>query len=549
MRADRQANISGLGAAYVGYLQRMNEPRVNIPEWTVSELSAALKRTVEDTYGHVRVRGEISGFRGPHSSGHAYFALKDEGARIDAVVWKTALGRMRIKPEEGLEVIATGRLTTFPGRSTYQIVIESLEPAGLGALMALLEQRKKKLAAEGLFDDARKHRLPYLPTVIGVVTSPTGAVIRDILHRLAERFPRRVVVWPVRVQGDGAAEEIAAAIRGFNALASGGPIPRPDLLIVARGGGSIEDLWSFNEEIVVRAAADSVIPLISGVGHETDVTLIDFVADRRAPTPTAAAEIAVPVRSELIGRIDGLAHRALSCWARGHDHRRTELRAATRALPPADMLLGLPRQRLDGAADRLPRALIANAQLHHSDYSRIAGRLIPLTLMNRIRRDQERVISLAGRANQCMRVERERRRERFLTASVRLAASLRANAEAQRVRVARARERIGVLQSRAERAVLSLIDLRYARLDRAAQLLTALSYHGVLARGFALVRGTTGRPLRAAAAINPGVRLDIEFADGRVRATAEARALAGPPSAQPVRRKTRRSNPGQGSLF
>ncbi len=295
----------------------MNEPRVNIPELTVSELSAALRRTVEDTYGHVRVRGEISGYRGPHSSGHAYFALKDEGARIDAVIWKTAFGRMRIRPEEGLEVIATGRLTTYPGRSSYQIVIESLEPAGLGALMALLEQRKRKLAAEGLFDESRKQRLPYLPTVIGVVTSPTGAVIRDILHRLAERFPRHVVVWPVRVQGDGAAEEIAAAIRGFNALAGDGPVPRPDLLIVARGGGSIEDLWSFNEEIVVRAAADSVIPLISAVGHETDVTLIDFVSDRRAPTPTAAAEIAVPVRSDMIGRIDGLVRRALSCWARG----------------------------------------------------------------------------------------------------------------------------------------------------------------------------------------------------------------------------------------
>ena len=252
-------------------VSRMNEPRINIPEWTVSELSAALRRTVEDTYGHVRVRGEISGYRGRHSSGHAYFALKDEGARIDAVVWKTAFGRMRIRPEEGLEVIATGRLTTYPGRSSYQIVIESLEPAGLGALMALLEQRKRRLAAEGLFDEARKQRLPYLPAVIGVVTSPTGAVIRDILHRLAERFPRHVMVWPVRVQGDGAAEEIAAAIRGFNALGGDGPIPRPDLLIVARGGGSIEDLWSFNEEIVVRAAADSVIPLISAVGHETDV--------------------------------------------------------------------------------------------------------------------------------------------------------------------------------------------------------------------------------------------------------------------------------------
>ena len=276
----------------------------------MSELSAALKRTVEDSYGHVRVRGEISGYRGPHSSGHAYFALKDESARIDAVVWGRTFGRMRIKPEEGLEVVATGRLTTYPGRCTYQIVIETLEPAGLGALMALLEQRKQKLAAEGLFDEARKQLLPFLPAVIGVVTSPTGAVIRDILHRLSDRFPRHVLVWPVRVQGDGAAEEIAAAIRGFNALERGA-IPRPDLLIVARGGGSIEDLWSFNEEIVVRAAADSLIPLISAVGHETDVTLIDFVADRRAPTPTAAAEMAVPVRIELIDRIDSLARRSL----------------------------------------------------------------------------------------------------------------------------------------------------------------------------------------------------------------------------------------------
>src|SRR5580658_5021773 len=313
----------------------MNEQRVNIPEWTVSELSAALRRTVEDAYGHVRVRGEISGYRGPHSSGHAYFSLKDESARIDAVVWGRTFGRMRIKPEEGLEVVATGRLTTYPGRSTYQIVIETLEPAGLGALMALLEQRKQKLAAEGLFDEARKQLLPYLPDVVGVVTSPTGAVIRDILHRLAERFPRHVLVWPVRVQGEGAAEEIAAAIRGFNALPEGGPIPRPDLLIVARGGGSIEDLWSFNEEIVVRAAADSMIPLISAVGHETDITLIDFAADKRAPTPTAAAEMAVPVRSELFVEVSSLARRTMVCWQRGQEGRRNELRAAARALPAA----------------------------------------------------------------------------------------------------------------------------------------------------------------------------------------------------------------------
>src|SRR5246127_2131212 len=261
------------------------ENLINAPEFTVSELSSALKRTVEDTYGHVRVRGEISGFRGAHSSGHCYFALKDESAKIEAVIWKGVHSRMRFKPQEGLEVIATGKLTTYPGSSKYQIVIEALEPAGIGALMALLEERKKKLAAEGLFDEARKQLLPFLPEVIGVVTSPSGAVIRDILHRLADRFPRRVLVWPVAVQGEKAAGEVAAAIAGFNKLAKEGAVPRPDVLIVARGGGSLEDLWAFNEEIVVRAAAASTIPLISAVGHETDTTLIDFASDRRAPPP------------------------------------------------------------------------------------------------------------------------------------------------------------------------------------------------------------------------------------------------------------------------
>jgi exodeoxyribonuclease VII large subunit len=437
--------------------------------------------------------------------------------------------------------------------------------------MALLEQRKQKLAAEGLFDEARKQLLPFLPAVIGVVTSPTGAVIRDILHRLSDRFPRHVLVWPVRVQGDGAAEEIAAAIRGFNAL-EGGPIPRPDLLVVARGGGSIEDLWSFNEEIVVRAAADSLIPLISAVGHETDVTLIDFVADRRAPTPTAAAEIAVPVRIALIERVDGLARRSLACWARANDHRRTELRAAIRALPSAEMLLALPRQRLDASADRLPRALIANAQAHHAAYTRVASRLTPHTLRIPILRNRERVLALAGRASQCMRVHGERRRDRFAAVAARLSAGLRANADAQSVRVARGRERIEMLSARAARAALTLIDRRQGRLERAGQLLAALSYHGVLARGFALVRAEDGRPLRTAAAVGLAMRLDIEFADGHVRATSDDAATddaktggttAGGATANgarrpalertaadPARPKSRRgSNPGQGSLF
>src|SRR5574338_1320810 len=295
----------------------MAEPaRNNAVEWSVSELSAALRRTVEDAYGYVRVRGEVSGFKGASPSGHVYFRLKDDKAVLEAVIWKGTFGRMRVKPEEGLDVIVSGKLTTFAGSSKYQIVIDSLEPAGIGALMKLLEERKKKLAAEGLFDDARKQLLPFLPKVIGVVTSPTGAVIRDILHRLEDRFPRRVLVWPVKVQGEGSAEQVAAAIRGFNALPEGGKIPRPDVLIVARGGGSLEDLWSFNEEIVVRAAANSMIPLISAVGHETDVTLIDFAADKRAPTPTAAAEMAVPVRAELFVEVTGFARRAMLCWQR-----------------------------------------------------------------------------------------------------------------------------------------------------------------------------------------------------------------------------------------
>jgi exodeoxyribonuclease VII large subunit len=449
--------------------------RVNLPEWTVSELSAALKKTVEDAYGYVRVRGEVSGFKGASPSGHVYFRLKDDRAVLEGVIWKGVYGRMRVKPEEGLDVIVSGKLTTFAGSSKYQIVIDALEPAGIGALMKLLEERKKKLAAEGLFDEARKQLIPFLPEVIGVVTSPTGAVIRDILHRLADRFPRRVLVWPVRVQGEASAAEVAYAIRGFNALPEHGPLPRPDLIIVARGGGSLEDLWSFNEEIVVRAAAESMIPLISAVGHETDVTLIDFASDRRAPTPTAAAEMAVPVRSELIGELISKARRALACWQRGQEHRRTELRAAARALPAADELLAVPRQRLDACAERLPRALIANAQMHHRQLTRIAARLSPRLL---------------------------------------------------RTRLTRAGEIVAAFSERRARATRVYLDRRAQRLRSAGQLLAAFSYRGVLARGFALVRDGAGHPLRSAAAVAGGMRLAIEFADGRVAATADGGAGA-----------------------
>jgi exodeoxyribonuclease VII large subunit len=515
----------------------MNEPRLNLPELTVSELSTALKRTIEDAYGYVRVRGEL-GKVSYHSNGHVYFDLKDEHACIAGVIWRSTAPRIKLKLEAGLEVVLTGRLTTYPNRSQYQIVVETLEPAGLGALMALLEERKQRLAAEGLFDEARKQLLPYLPTLIGVVTSPTGAVIRDILHRLADRFPRRVLVWPVKVQGEGSAAEVAAAIAGFNALppslaspASGpgkaeGMLRRPDLLIVARGGGSLEDLWSFNEEIVVRAAANSLIPLISAVGHETDVTLIDFAADRRAPTPTAAAEIAVPVRADLLVEVDSLARRALSCWRRNQDARRSELRSAARALPNADAVLALPRQRLDHAAAALSRALRANAQIHRVAFSRIGGRLAP----------------------QLLRTNVERRRERFAGIAQRLRASVAANTEAHRTRIARQGERVATVATRAERAMRNFLAVRRARCDGGAQLLAALSYRGVLARGFALVRDAAGQTLRTAASVAAGMPIEIEFADGRVGARAEGIAAPGKPSITPPKPRGPRSG-GQGDLF
>jgi exodeoxyribonuclease VII large subunit len=526
----------------------MNEPRLNLPELTVSELSASLKRTLEDAFGYVRVRGELGNVK-YHGSGHVYLDLKDDKACLAGVIWRSSAARIKVKLEAGLEVVVTGRITTYPGQSKYQIVIETLEPAGLGALMALLEERKRKLAAEGLFDAARKQLLPFLPVCVGVITSPSGAVIRDILHRLSDRFPRRVLVWPVKVQGEGAAEQVAAAIHGFNALDADGAVARPDLLIVARGGGSLEDLWAFNEEIVARAAALSAIPLISAVGHETDVTLIDFAADRRAPTPTAAAEMAVPVRAELIAQIDALARRHAASWLRGQEARRKELRALTRALPSAETLLASPRQRLDAAADRLPRALRANAQIHRTQFSRAAARLNPAPLRAQTRACGERLASLSARATRAMEVAHQRRRERFTGLSARLGVALRTNVEAQRSHIARGRERTQGLAERGERAVRTLILHKGAALDRAGGLLDALSYRGVLARGFALVRDRERRPLRSATDVSPGLPLEIEFADGRVAARAEGAptTFAPPRLARP--RKRGGGDPGQGNLF
>ncbi|HJU76455.1 MAG TPA: exodeoxyribonuclease VII large subunit [Sphingomicrobium sp.] len=360
----------------------------NSPPLSVSELSGALKRAIESAFGRVRVRGEISGFK-RHASGHCYFTLKDENACIDAVIWRTNADALAFRPEDGAEVIATGKLTTYQGRSKYQIVVDRLELAGEGALLALLEKRRKALAAEGLFAPERKRKLPFLPRIIGVVTSPTGAVIRDIIHRLEDRCPTRVLMWPVPVQGEGAAAKIAEAIQAFASFD-----PRPDLLIVARGGGSIEDLWAFNEEVVVRAAAESPIPLISAVGHETDTTLIDHAADLRAPTPTAAAELAVPVRADLFAELAELGHRAQHCLARRAERSRERYEmTASRWLEPQALLAPLS-QRLDELGERLPRSLAARAGHARADMNLVAGRLRRELVDQRIARLREQLGAL-----------------------------------------------------------------------------------------------------------------------------------------------------------
>ena len=368
----------------------------NALEFSVSEISGAVKRMIEGEFSHVRIKGEVGRVSRPRS-GHVYLDLKDDRAVIAGVMWKGVASRLQTQPEEGMEVVATGRLTTFPGQSKYQIVIEDLKPAGMGALMALLEKRKAQLQAEGLFDADRKRPLPYLPEVIGVVTSPSGAVIRDILHRLRDRFPRKVLIWPVAVQGAACAPEVARAIAGFNALSPGGAIPRPDLLIVARGGGSVEDLWGFNEEVVARAAAASTIPLISAVGHETDTTLIDFVSDRRAPTPTAAAELAVPVRHELMAWLDSASARMTGALSTGLQRRAQRLRDLGRALPKPDALVEGPRQRLDLLGDRLAPALIASVQRRKVRLADVAGSLRPATLRRQVQTSAQRLTGAAQR--------------------------------------------------------------------------------------------------------------------------------------------------------
>lgn len=482
---------------------------VNTPEFSVSEIAGAVKRTVEGAFGHVRVRGEVGRVSRPRS-GHIYLDLKDDRAVLSGVIWKNVAGNLSNDPEEGMEVVATGRLTTFAGQSKYQIVIESLAPAGLGALMAMLEKRRAALAAEGLFDAGRKRPLPFLPRTVGVVTSPSGAVIRDILHRIAERCPVRVIVWPVAVQGSACAGEVAAALRGFSALPEGGALPRPDVVIVARGGGSVEDLWGFNEEIVVRAAAESAIPVISAVGHETDVTLIDHAADRRAPTPTAAAEMAVPVKAELAADLAGWGARLARSSVRLREGLRQRLSDRARRLPRPDRLLSGAQQRLDSVALRLPPAwrLIA----------RPAERLAQLE--GRRRPSLGRILRL--RARDFDRVQ-GRLTRRWIDRPIQM--------------------RRGALDGLFRRLVGAegqAAAARRLRLDGLGRLLAGLGYRETLARGFAVVR-QGGDLVTRLGALDSGHPIEIEFADGRADA-----ALARRPA-----RPRRPTEPpeGQGSLF
>ncbi len=461
----------------------------NVPVFSVTEVSGLVKTTVEGAFAHVRIRGEISGFKRA-ASGHLYFALKDESAVLDGVCWRSTAGRLPIDPEDGMEVIATGRITTYAGRSKYQLVVESLELAGEGALLKLLEERKRKLAAEGLFDEKRKQDIPFLPDVIGVVTSPTGSVIRDILHRLADRFPRHVLVWPALVQGDGAAEQIARGIRGFNELGSG-DVPRPDLVIVARGGGSLEDLWAFNEEIVVRAAADSAIPLISAVGHETDWTLIDLAADLRAPTPTAAAEIAVPVRVEVMAQVADLQARSFRGLRRTLDGAKRDVAAAARGLPNLRRTVEEASQRLDDWSDRLGNALRVGL--------RQRGARVPQRIPRPDRLVAEGQRRLAGEAQDL------------------------------------------------KRAMLEVVRRKRQVLDIQTKLLESFSYERVLDRGFALVTDADGAAVTSISDVGVGDDVTIQLSDGKTAARIAGGAPIVPKKKQSKKKPS--GDDGQGSLL
>lgn len=541
----------------------------NAHEFTVSEISGAVKRVIEGEFARVRVRGEIGRVSRP-SSGHLYFDLKDDRAVIAAVAWKGQAARMNPRPEEGMEVIATGRLTTFPGQSKYQLLVDSIEPAGAGALMMMLEKRRQALAAEGLFDSARKRPLPTLPRVIGVVTSPSGAVIRDILHRLRDRFPTHVLIWPVAVQGQDCAPQVAAAIRGFNAIEAGGKVPRPDLIIVARGGGSLEDLWGFNEEAVVRAAAQSAIPLISAVGHETDTTLIDHAADRRAPTPTAAAEMAVPVRADLAARLADLGARMGRASLSRTDAAGQRLRDLARALGRPQSLTEGPRQMFDFLAPRLAQAQM---RLLTERGQRLgAAGLRPRLLLdfNRdLRASLEAAVLRLGRvASRGMLTQRQRlgrlalspavlgaqlreRRAAFAGLGGRLSPALTRRQDEERRRICEGQARLGSLSERLLPAVTRNLMTQSETLVRLDRLRQTLGYRETLRRGFVVVREDGGEGvLTHAKAAQAANRVVLEFADGRVLAQPLGNTPSTNTSEKPAPRSKRHPpSDAQGSLF
>ena len=504
---------------------------VNSPEFSVTELSGAIKRVIEGEFSHVRIKGEVGRVSRPRS-GHIYLDLKDDKSVINGVIWKGVAGRLQTQPEEGMEVVATGRITTFGGQSKYQIVIEDIKPAGMGALMALLEKRKTLLSAEGLFDVTHKRPLPYLPDVIGVITSPSGAVIRDILHRLRDRFPRKVLIWPVAVQGAKCAPEVTRAIEGFNALSIGGAIPRPDLLIVARGGGSVEDLWGFNEEIVARAAAASDIPLISAVGHETDTTLIDFVSDKRAPTPTAAAELAVPVRLELIAWLDQQGARMTSSLSGGLQQRSQRLRDLSRALPRLDTLLDGPRQRLDTTSARLGPALMSGVQRRKVRLADAAGGLRPAAMQRMIGNERRRLDGLVARLRPALERAVAVKNDRFAVRAGRFELG------AVKTELETRRQLVDAISQRISDAGQQRVTAARNKIDAMDRLRLTLGYEATLTRGYAVVRGD-GDVVTTKKAAGKAQALEIQFADGRL-------VVGG--KAAPVRKAADKPT-DQGSLF
>ncbi|WP_455480448.1 exodeoxyribonuclease VII large subunit [Bartonella sp. B12(2025)] len=507
----------------------------NVVEFSVSEIAGALKRVVEEKFGYVRVRGEISGYRGAHTSGHSYFALKDDKARLEAVIWRGIMEKLKFLPEEGMEVVAVGKLTVYPGSSKYQIVIEELEPAGVGALMTLLENRKKKLANEGLFDEDKKKPLPYMPRIIGVVTSPTGAVIRDIIHRISDRFPLHILVWPVRVQGETSGREVAAAVEGFNALPLGGIVPKPDLIIVARGGGSLEDLWGFNDEAVVRAVYASSLPVISAVGHETDWTLIDYVADWRAPTPTGAAERAVPVKFDLEVYVASLCARLRAGLVRYFDFHQQRLRAVARGLPTSDQLFAFPWRSFDEVSSRLQRALHVSFDKKRSYFHAFGARL-SLRLLN-TEKARRSFNEASSRLQRALHVSFDKKRSYFHAFGARFSPRL--------LNTEKAKQNTKEYTVRLRRAFLRTVEKQRAQVELAFRLLRSTSYQSILERGFVLALGQNDKPIKRLVQLPETGSINLRFFDGESSVLVQNHASNRSLKSQRVKSK----KDDQGTLF